>query len=474
MKHRSIVLLIVISVCAASAGRASDTPPLNERARDAIRELKLTIATHGIYAMAAKSGKVLIAIDADKLLNPASNVKMITAAVALKELGGNYRFHTRFTTDRMDRRGTIHNLYIKGNGDPFLVTEVTERMAANLIREGVRRIAGDIVVDESYFKDGTETTWANNQHPYATQTAATALNFNCVRILVDRKPSAGLRAGDKGYEIKLDAPNDYVEIVNKLKPVGRGIRLKRVPGTTSDKVIVSGGLPRRSRHFEKYINITHPALYLGSAFKTLFIENGVPVDGRVREGKAKGTILLADEQSKELRLIVDDMNRFSNNFVAEQLVMHVGAVAFGPPGTTEKGLRLFEKYLSSLGIRKGTYRVVNGSGLSHDNRLTAKQLVAVLKDVYDDTSIREDYISSLSIAGVKGTIKERHKGPLLHGKLKGKTGTLNGVSTLTGYVPMRSGDTAVFAILTNGPVQWTQAHKLQDRIATLMAGSTSR
>jgi D-alanyl-D-alanine carboxypeptidase/D-alanyl-D-alanine-endopeptidase (penicillin-binding protein 4) len=465
---RKLIALTAILLFSQIAHALSEAP-LNAAAERAIAELGLGKATHGIYAIDAKTGRVLIDINSKKLLNPASNVKMITAAVALKQLGGDYKFVTRFTTDRTDPRGQIHNLYIKGNGDPFFVTEVLEAAVKNIIREGVTRITGDIVVDESVFDGRSRQTTIDNQRPYAAATAATALNFNSVRLLIDRKGG--------GYEIKLDAPNDYIEVVNKLKPAGRGIHLKRVPGKTSDTVIVTGGLPRGQTHFEKYVNITHPPLYLGSAFKAMFVENGVPVDGSVKEGLAQGTVLIADQPSKPLSLIVDDMNRFSNNFVAEQLVKHLGAAAYGTPGTTEKGLKLFEDHLASLGIREGTYRVVNGSGLSRDNRLTAKQLVLVLEDAYRDRTIRKDYLSSLSIAGVKGTIKGRHKGPLLHGKLKGKTGgklkgktgTLTNVSTLTGYVPTAGGSVAIFAVLTNGPAGWKTCHKLQDRIATMLA-----
>ncbi|NIU05755.1 MAG: hypothetical protein GWO40_15970, partial [Gammaproteobacteria bacterium] len=134
----AILLLLIIALPGYAAAKA---PPLNAEARKAIAALKLTKATHGIYAIDAKTGKVLIDLASGKPLNPASNVKVVTAAVALKRLSGDYRFTTRFSTDAFDRKtGTIGNLYIAGNGDPFLVTEVTERMAAELAREGVRKI----------------------------------------------------------------------------------------------------------------------------------------------------------------------------------------------------------------------------------------------------------------------------------------------------------------------------------------------
>ena len=457
MKRFTILALLLL--LAATPANAAQ-PPLNAKAKATINALGLNKATHGIYAIDAQTGQVLISLNADKLLNPASNAKMVTAAVALSNLGWQYKFHTTFSTDRMSRSGTIDNLYIKGNGDPFFVTEMMEKAVAGLIAAGVRKVTGDIVVDQSFF-DSSAHSAINNHRAYAASTAATALNFNSVNIIVDRKGN--------GYEIKLDAPNDYIEIVNKLRPVGRGVHVKRVAENAHDKIIVSGGLPRRRRHFEKYLNITHPSKYMGSAFKTALIEAGVPVEGGYRDGKASGSLLLLDQPSKPLTEIVDDMNRFSNNFVAEQLTKHLGAIAHSEPGTTDKGIKVFEAYLKRLGIQPGSYTLVNGSGLSHENRMTSRQLVTVLKASHDDPSIRSQYINSLSIAGKKGTIKSRHKGPLLHGKLRGKTGTLNGVSTLTGFLPMANGHTAIFAIQTNGPAGWGKCHRLQDKIATMLA-----
>lgn len=453
------VILLTLLVVMASPAKAAQ-PPLNAKAQAAINALGLTKATHGIYAIDAQTGRVLISLKADELLNPASNAKMVTAAVALSKLGWQYQFRTIFSTDRMSRAGVINNLYIKGNGDPFFVTEMMEKAVMTLAAAGVRKIGGDIIVDESYFDTSAHSSF-NNHRAYSARTAATALNFNSVNIIVDRKGN--------GYEIKLDAPNDFIEVVNKLKPVGRGVHVRRISEQGRDKIIVSGGLPRRRRHFEKYLNITHPAQYLGSAFKTAFIEKDVPVDGSYREGRARGTIFLLDQPSKPLAEIIDDMNRFSNNFVAEQLTKHLGALAHGEPGTTAKGIKVFAAYLARLGIQPGSYTLVNGSGLSHDNRMTSRQLVTVLKTSYDDPTIRNAYINSLSIAGKKGTIKSRHKGPLLLGKLRGKTGTLDGVSTFTGFVPMANGHTAIFAIQTNGPAGWKQCHKLQDKIATMLA-----
>ena len=456
---KRIAVLVIVCISLAFPANAAP-PPLNAKTEAAIRALALTRATHGIYAIDAKTGKVLISLKADKLLNPASNAKMVTAAAALSQLGWRYQFHTTFSTDRMSRAGVINNLYIKGNGDPFFVTEMMEKAVMALIGTGVRNIAGDIIVDESFFDSIAHSSF-NNHRAYSAHTAATALNFNSVNIIVDRKGN--------GYEIKLDAPNDFIEVVNKLKHVGRGVHVRRISEQGHDKIIVSGGLPRRRRHFEKYLNITNHAQYLGSAFKTAFIEKGVPVDGSYREGRAKGTILLLDQPSKPLAEIIDDMNRFSNNFVAEQLTKHLGALAHGEPGTTAKGIKVFAAYLTRLGIQPGSYTLVNGSALSHDNRMSSRQLVTVLKTSYDDPAIRNAYINSLSIAGKKGTIKRRHKGPLLNGKLRGKTGTLNGVSTLTGFVPMANGHTAIFAVQTNGPAGWGKCHKLQDKIATMLA-----
>jgi D-alanyl-D-alanine carboxypeptidase/D-alanyl-D-alanine-endopeptidase (penicillin-binding protein 4) len=156
------------------------------------------------------------------------------------------------------------------------------------------------------------------------------------------------------------------------------------------------------------------------------------------------------QQSKPLSEIVRDMNKFSNNFIAEQLVKHLGAVKKGLPGSTAKGIDVMENFLQSWGVPRGTYMLENGSGLSSSSRISAAHLARVLAVAYKNRSTHPDFIESLSILGTDGTMKNWHFAPELVGWLRAKTGSLANVSALAGYVPMRNGEIAAFAILANG------------------------
>ena len=144
------------------------------------------------------------------------------------------------------------------------------------------------------------------------------------------------------------------------------------------------------------------------------------------------------------------MNKHSNNFMAEQILKSMGAIRYGRPGSTEKGIRVIKNYLSSIGVPQNSYIIENGSGLSSKTRLTSRQLVNVLVDVYNNASIRPEFTASIPIIGIDGTTKRWKISPAIRGYARAKTGTLAGVSALAGYVPMKNGRMAAFAIIANG------------------------
>ena len=201
--------------------------------------------------------------------------------------------------------------------------------------------------------------------------------------------------------------------------------------------------------------------YAGAVIAYQFGESGIKVEGPVRSGTMpEGAHVIAEQFSKPLNEIVYDMNKLSTNFVAEQITKALGAAKLGAPGSTEKGIAVFEGFLSSIGIPKGTIVLENGSGLSSRSRVTASQLVKVLVTAYHDRKVRSDFIDSLSVLGVDGTMKGWTKmAPELAGTVYAKTGTLDGVSTLAGYVTMPDRRLAAFAILANGLPRGIRAAK---------------
>jgi len=404
----------------------------------------------GVAAASADQGMTLASINGDTPFNPASCAKIVTSAAALAFLGPDYRFETTFYTDRTGRGyGPIENLYVSGNGDPSLVNEELWQIAEALVNHGIKSISGDIVIDDSFFdgpwyprKDG------DDERAYTATTSAVALNFNSVKIIIE----PGERSGEKAV-VTADPPTSYIRIVNNVV-TGRKFRATITSGPSSEQVetfIVSGTIPLRAEPKSFYRNIRDPARYAGSVLKDFLAQRGVVINGAVRKGPVpSGSRGIVRWQSKPLREIVRDMNKFSNNFIAEQLIKHLGSVKKGTPGTTAKGVEVLDDYLSSLGVERGTYTLENGSGLSAVSRISARQLLKVLLAVYGNPRIRMDFIDSLSVLGVDGTMHRWRSSPNLRGTLRAKTGSLDNVITLAGYVPMSNGRTGTFVILANG------------------------
>ncbi len=409
----------------------------------------------------AASGTELASHHPEMTLNPASCAKLLTSAAALAALGPQYRFPTRFYADRAPASGTIGTLYVSGTGDPMFVTEEVTRMGQELRSRGVARVTDGIVIDNGFF-DSLEfpRKGGNDGRNYTAKTSAVAVNFNGIGVSVGPGP----RAGAPGV-VKLDPPITGFRIVNKLVTRPKFFAtISFSTGPEGEEIIVNGRVPAGFTPQTLSRSVEDPVPLAGELIRYLFGQSGIEIRGPVRAGPVPQTAAhLMDGLSRPLSELAASMNKHSNNFMAEQILKHLGAVRYSPPGSTEKGVAAVEDYLASIGIPRGSYEVENGSGLSERTRISAAQLVRVLVAIYHNKAIRDDFISSLSVLGVDGTT--RHWGRQakdLAGNAYVKTGTINGVSTLAGYLPMADGRIAAFAILANGIPKgaWT-AHQAQ-------------
>lgn len=425
----------------------------------------------GIKIVSLNNGDILFAHKGDTLLNPASCTKVVTTAAALKLLGPDYRFHTKYFTDLRPTGGKVGKMWVVGYGDPSIVIERLWRIARDIANTGLKRIEGDIIIDDYYF-DGYKYPGYTDQsgRAYNSLAGAVSLNFNTVTIVVSPASRVGVPP-----HVAPDTAGPYFRVVNTAKTGPRGskktVSVVRTQQNGEDVLVVSGSVPVESPPDYIYRNITDPTLYFGLALKSLLEQNGVSVGGRIMRGNFPGgAYLLVDSISKPLALIIRDMNKFSNNFIAEQMVKTMAAEIGSVPGTTAKGIRVIENYLSHLGIQPGSYTMVNGSGLTRDNKISATTLITVLAHMYADFHIAPEALSSFSIAGVDGTIRDRHKGEGIRGLARAKTGSLYGVSTLVGTIPSASGEMLGYSILMNGDgLGWEESHKVQESMLNAMA-----
>jgi D-alanyl-D-alanine carboxypeptidase/D-alanyl-D-alanine-endopeptidase (penicillin-binding protein 4) len=437
-------------------GRLSvSAPGAREQLRQEIEGLlhrpPLQRARVGIEVRSLETGEELYSHDADELLNPASNVKLITSATALTRLGPEFRYATDFDCDGPVSRGECKTLYIRGRGDPTLYTERIYGIAGELEHRGLRKI-GDIVVDDTYFDGEREGPGWEQEHgdrPYIAPVGALSVNHNTVAVYVSPGDSDKAKA-----RIELEPNSDYFIVENHVKTASRHGRERLIPRSfpakNRQRIMVSGRLPLGRETSVFYRKVDNPPIYAGETFKTIFKARGISVKGHVRLGTVPDdAVQVYVSRSDSLAAIVREMNKISSNFVAEQLIKTVGAETKGPPGSWTKGIAAAEEYLASIGIPKGSYLMKNGSGLNDTNRFSARQIATLLTNVAQKTSFYPEMSASLGIAGRDGTVRSRMEGTAAEGRLRAKTGTLENVTALSGYVRLTDNETIVYSIVAN-------------------------
>ncbi len=485
--RRALPLLAAVLLAAApgrgvgaESGRLPEaaTRELDAALRAMFASGPLASARAGVVVADVESGQVLFARDGDVLLNPASNVKLVTTAAALSRLGPEFRFDTEFYVDAGSAGSSSPRaLHVRGKGDPSLVTERLWGIAGDLAHLGLKRI-GDVVVDESYFdgeRHGPGFDQETGDKSYLAPSGAASLNWNTIAVHV----APGERRGAKP-RVELEPASDLFDVEVRAATVAAGARrrltVSSVRAGARQRIVVDGRIPLGSRVQVVWRRIDEPGLYLGHTLRRLLELRGVKVSGRVRTGPLpEGARLVHVAESESLGEIVRRLNKTSNNFVAEQLLRTMGAQAKGVPGTWAKGVEAVEEFLVEAGIPRGAYVMKNGSGLNDTNRFSARQLVTLLRAMWSRFQLHAEYLVSLPVAGRDGTTRWRMEGTEAEGRLRAKTGTLEGVTALSGYVESAAHRTLAFSILVNDiPGRASGAVRAVDAIGTALAASGGR
>jgi D-alanyl-D-alanine carboxypeptidase/D-alanyl-D-alanine-endopeptidase (penicillin-binding protein 4) len=450
----------------------------------ALNDEDLDGADVGLVITDLDTGTVLAECGADVLINPASNDKMITSAAALSTLKPEYRFKTEYFVQGSLKDGTLNgNLVVKGYGDPSVVSERLVRVANELYLFGIEKITGDVVVDETWF-DGNEEArgWEQEDAPdraYAAPVNALMVNHNAVAVYVRPASQPGQPA-----IVQVDPPSERVTIKGAVltEAVGRGVRLssdkdvddgaaRSAPGKGT-LLTIEGSVGLRDSPERIYRRVYDPALHFGSTLTTFLQQRGVKMKHSVVRGTVPaGARLVLVDKSPPLKDVVATLNHYSNNVIAEALVKTMGAEVIGAPGTFDNGLAVGRQYLEQkVGLQPGSYVYENGSGLNDVNRFTARQLAQLVRAVAADYEIATEWFTSLAVAGTQGTISHRMKETPAVRHLRAKTGTLRGVSALSGTVVQPSGNVVAFSILTQGYKKGASAvWKVQTQIGAALA-----
>lgn len=457
--------LLLWLICVAIPSVGAERPRLGREQRIAAlsRDPRLGGGKVHVFVVDLSTGRDVVAVQPDKGVSVASNAKLVTAAAALSLLGPDFRFKTEVHAGQREGKRVTGDLYLKGYGDPSLDEGRLWQLASDVYDSGIREVSGGLVIDESYFDGqrlaplfGTRDTDAH----YRAPVGALSLNHNAVQVEV--RPAAA--AGDPATVITVPH-SSHVRVRGNVTTVGPGRRTRVRVTTRSRKrhllVRVSGRvrLGYSGRRFRKRVN--DPGLFTARAFLDLLKRRGVRVRGRRvrRDAVPEDAKLLAVRYSRPLAEIVRHLNKTSSNFAAETVLKVIGAESAGTPGTWPAGLEAVSKFLAGIGIRRGSYSLQNGSGLYESSRFSARQIVHLLRKAHADFRYGADFVASLAIAGVDGTLAHRFVGTGLERYVRAKTGTLAGVVALSGYAGAKTqqGPLAFAVLLTGLPPRATAA-----------------
>lgn len=421
------------------------------------------------------TGQSVFERNADSPQSIASITKLFSTGAALHFLGPDYRFRTTFWRRGAIRDGLLQgSLLVVGGGDPNIsgrfynddFNAVFDQWTEGLRRAGVTGVAGDLILNASFFDDiGRHPEWPSGQEAKWYQAPISALSYNDNIVLVSIRP--GARPG-RPASVTIDPPTGILRADSSARTVGRRGRTRvavaRAAG--SNAVKVSGTVPSRPVWWSTPIAIDDPPAFFGAALRNRLANVGIQIAGSTLEAgiKPDASWTLVAETESDLLPTVAVTNKRSQGFYAEQLFKTLAAVKLGK-GTWANALLLERRFLSALGLDPARYDLHDGSGLSPANRAAAGDLVDFLRAL-DRQTYGNAWKSTLAVSGERqGTLRHRFKEPAARGRILAKTGSIRGVSTLAGYLTANSGKTYVFAILLNGPRVWDSVgHAFQDRV----------
>ncbi|RCV47455.1 D-alanyl-D-alanine carboxypeptidase/D-alanyl-D-alanine endopeptidase, partial [Marinitenerispora sediminis] len=436
-------------------------------------------ATSGLVVRSLTEGDVLYRREPGTPLIPASNAKLLTAAAALDVLGTDHRFATTVHAGAAPRDGVVHgDLYLAGTGDPTMTVERYDALAADVAASGVTAVTGDLLADDTWFDDqrlGSGWHPADEPYYYAAQISAltVAANADYDTGVVEVTVTPGRRAGDR-VRVGLAPATGYVTVVNRTRTVrpseATGVTVTRAVG--GNTVTVSGSLPAGGAAASYLRTVHEPTGFAAHVFADALAAHGVSVGGEVGRGTTPaGAPELARTDSAELGDILVPFMKLSNNGHAEMLIKAIGQEV-SDEGSWRTGLPEVTAALERLGVPTRGLDLRDGSGLDRGSRVPARLVADLLKAAPDQPWYAE-WEDALPVAGaadrmVGGTLTNRMRDTVAAGNVRAKTGSLTGVSSLSGYVTGADGERLVFAVLNNG-YSGSPPRPVQDAIAVRLA-----
>ena len=449
----ALLSLLLLPGCAARSSRGEGGGSLARSIALALSDPSLAHSGVALLVVSLERGDTLVSREADRLYTPASNRKLFTAASALHWLGPDHRFRTILLATGPIRGDTLHgDLVLVGRGDPDLTASDLAALADSLAVRGVRVVAGDVRADDAWFDDvawGAGWMWDDGpfwEWPYVT---ALSLEDNVVTVTARPGPEVGAPIA-----IAIEPRTSYVGVFSTATTGAAAsepdLEVDRRWNPKENVIDVRGTLPLGGEAVVARRTVEDPALFAATVFHEILEARGIEVVGAARHAplSAGSADTVASHLSGPLSESVRNFLKISDNLTGELLVKSVGASVSGPPGTFEKGLAAERAFLAGeVGVDTTAQRLADGSGVSRYNLVTARQIVQLLDYMTTRDDLFPAYLDALPVAGVDGTLETRMRGTSAEGRARAKTGTLNGVTSLSGYVDASNGERLAFSML---------------------------
>ncbi|GIG68045.1 D-alanyl-D-alanine carboxypeptidase/D-alanyl-D-alanine endopeptidase [Phytomonospora endophytica] len=481
----AVVLAATLTISGSAIAQDGADAHLAETIDAILTDARLDGSQIGVVVADATTGDVLYDHNGHTRGIPASNTKLLTSAAAMHHLGPDHRFVTDVATSaKQYGSALLGDLYLRGTGDPTTLAADYDALAAAVAASGVKTVTGGLVADDTAFdaqRNGSDWAADDESAYYAAQisalTVAPDTDYDAGTVIVTATP--GAKPGDAPvYTIEPD--NGYVTIVNKGKTVPSGqtdtLGISREHG--SNRIVISGQIPVGASATKDWISVWEPTGYAADVFRRALKSHGVRVLGATKLGSAtpEGARRLAAHESMTLSELLIPFMKLSNNMHAEALTKAVGRAVSGA-GTWSAGIAAIRAYVATRGMKVSALRQADGSGLSRRNDIPAQEIAKLLVGVRDEPWFA-DWYTSLPVACnadrlVGGTLRTRMcASPAAKNNVHAKTGSLTGVSGLSGYVTDADGRALVFSVVTNDYLA-SSVKDIEDKIAIALANHTA-
>ncbi|HEX8963343.1 MAG TPA: D-alanyl-D-alanine carboxypeptidase/D-alanyl-D-alanine-endopeptidase [Rhodocyclaceae bacterium] len=456
---RNLLACLFLSFSLAGIGHAA-APERDGRmpatVASALKALAIPPSAVSIYVQEVGAATPRLAINAGRPMNPASVMKLVTTYTALGMLGPAYTWKTEVRVDAPVTDGRLAgSLYIKGSGDPKLTFEQFWLLLRQLRAQGIRDIDGDLVLDRSIFQLPPADDGAFDDQPlrpYNVSPDALLVGFKAIRLGLMPDPAT------RAVQMTVEPQPANLDVINRIRLGNNGcgdwkegLRADLSRHAERFRLVVTGSYSASCGQKNWLLGVMPHELYVRGLFEQLWTELGGTIKGGVRDGAAPASArLVASIDSPALAEIVRDINKYSNNVMARQLFLTLGLAGGRQPVRPADAAAAVRDWLAAHGLAFPDLVLENGSGLSRQERVSAEDLGRLLQSAWK-SALMPEFVASLPLAAVDGTMKKRFNGNGAAGHMHIKTGTLEGVKSIAGYVLDYKGRNEAVVFIINHP-----------------------